>query len=65
MINAEFMDIFGILAFVIILIIGLMIKFKRKKLSDKSFNWIGIILIIIGILGLVVDSIIVWSFLRG
>jgi hypothetical protein len=42
MINAEFMDIFGIFAFIIIF-------------------WIGIILIIIGVLGLVVDSVIVWS----
>ena len=57
----EFMDIFGILAFVIILVIGLLIKFKRRKLSNNSLDYLAIVLIIIGILGLIVDLIIVIS----
>jgi hypothetical protein len=59
MVSAEFMDIFGVLAFVIILVIGFLIKIKKKKLSNKAFNWMGILLIIVGALGLIVDSTIV------
>ena len=60
MVNAEFFDIFGIFAFVIILIIGVLIKFKRRKLPNNVFDYIAIILIIIGVLGLVVDLWMVW-----
>lgn len=60
MVNAEFFDIFGILAFVIILIIGILIKFKRRKLPNNVFDWIAIVLIIIGALGLIVDLWMVW-----
>ena len=60
MINPEFFDIFGIFVFAIILIIGLLIRFKRRKLSDKTWNLISLFLIIIAILGLIVDGIIVW-----
>ena len=59
MIKAEFFDIFGILAFVIILVIGILIKFKRKKLPNDVFDWIAITLIIVGVLGLVVDLVMV------
>ena len=59
MVNAEFFDIFGILAFIIILIIGILIKVKRRKLPNNVFDWIAVVLIIIGVLGLVVDSVIV------
>jgi hypothetical protein len=57
--NAEFFDIFGIFVFAIILVIGILIKFKRKKIPNNVFDWIAIILIIIGILGLIVDGAIV------
>ena len=60
MVNAEFFDIFGIFAFAIILIIGILIKFKRRKLPNNVFDWIALILIMIGLLGLVIDGIIVF-----
>lgn len=55
----EFFDIFGVFAFVTILIIGILIKFKRRKLSNNVFDYIALILIIIGVLGLIVDVTIV------
>jgi len=60
MANAEFFDIFGIFAFVIILIIGILIKFKRRKLPNNVFDWIAIVLIIIGVIGLIVDMCLVF-----
>ena len=60
MVSAEFFDIFGILAFVIILIIGILIKFKRRKLPNNVFDWIGLVLIVIGAIGLIVDLWMVW-----
>jgi len=62
MVNAEFFDIFGIFAFIIILVIGILIKFKRRKLSNNVFDWIGLFLIIIGVIGLIVD---LWMVFRG
>tara|TARA_Y100000310_G_scaffold209474_1_gene210135 strand:+ start:2322 stop:2438 length:117 start_codon:yes stop_codon:yes gene_type:complete len=38
MVSAEFMDIFGILAFVIVLIIGVIIKIKRRKLPNNTLD---------------------------
>ena len=61
MVNAEFFDIFGIFAFIVILIIGILIKFKRRKLPNNVFDWIAIILIIIGIIGLIVDMCLVFK----
>jgi hypothetical protein len=60
--NAEFFDVFGIIAFVIILVIGILIKFKRRKLPNNTLDWIALILIVIGIIGLIVDTIIVTSY---
>ena len=60
MVSAEFMDIFGILAFVIVLIIGVIIKIKRRKLPNNTLDWIAIILIIIGLIGLIVDIVMVY-----
>ena len=60
MVNAEFFDIFGIFAFVIILIIGILIKFKRRKLPNNVFDYIAIVLIVIGVLGLIIDAWMVW-----
>lgn len=62
MVSAEFFDIFGIFAFVIILIIGILIKFKRRKLPNNYFDYIAIVLIVIGVLGLIVD---LWMVFRG
>lgn len=36
MVNAEFFDIFGIFIFAIILIIGILIKFKRRKIFSLT-----------------------------
>jgi len=64
MINPTFFDIFGTLGFIIILIIGILIKSKKRKLSNNALNWVGIILILIATLGLVVDvTIVIKSFL--
>ena len=60
MVSAEFFDIFGIFAFVIILIIGILIKFKRRKLPNNVFDWIAIVLIVIGVIGLIVDMYLVF-----
>jgi len=60
MVNAEFFDIFGILAFAIILIIGILIKVKRRKLPNNVFDYIAVVLIVIGVLGLIVDVWLVW-----
>ena len=62
MVNAEFFDVFGIFAFIIILIIGILIKFKRRKLPNNIFDLIAIVLIVIGILGLIID---LWMVFRG
>jgi len=56
MVSAEFFDIFGIIAFAIILYIG--IRLKRKRTVDKKISYI---LIAIGILGLFVDLSMVFS----
>ncbi len=53
--NPEFFDIFGLAAFTIILLIGIWIL----KAKNKVPNWIGIILMIIAILGLIIDGFIV------
>jgi len=58
-INAEFFDIFGIGVFLIILFLGILIKFKRRKLPKHYLDYIAVILIIIGVLGLIVDVVIV------
>ena len=58
--TAEFFDIFGIFIFIFILVVGILIKFKRRKLPNNVFDWIAIGLIIIGICGLIVDIVLVW-----
>ena len=60
MINAEFFDIFGFCAFVIIILISIWILRAKEKLP----RWAGIILLIIGILGLIIDGwIVIKTFL--
>ena len=56
MVNAEFLDIFGFLGFIYIVIISIFIL-KNKKIP----KWAAIILLTIGILGLIVDGFIVIS----
>ena len=60
MVNAEFFDSFGIFALIIILVIGILIKFKRRKLPNNVFDYIAIVLIVIGVLGLIIDAWMVW-----
>jgi len=55
MINAAFFDIFGFFAFLAVLILGILILKSYKKVPD----WIGGLLLIIGIAGVLVDGIIV------
>ena len=57
--SAEFFDLFGVLAFAFILIAGILIKYKRRKMSKKAFSFIGVCLILIGIIGLIVDVVMV------
>tara|TARA_Y100000034_G_scaffold116569_1_gene155056 strand:+ start:20 stop:193 length:174 start_codon:yes stop_codon:yes gene_type:complete len=53
MVSAEFMDIFGFIAFLILITLGIsLLKIAKKR---------GIILIIIGVLGAIVDGWIVIS----
>ncbi len=53
--NAAFFDIFGIIAFLIILIIGIKILRTNKRVPQ----WVGGLLLLIAIGGLMIDSIIV------
>ncbi len=50
-INPAFFDIFGIIVFTILLIMGL--KFSKYKVKQVKYG--GYFLIVIGLLGLVVD----------
>jgi hypothetical protein len=65
-ITPEFFDLFGLPVFLIILGLGILLKYQGKRLSRKILKWISVTLIIIGILGLIVDgSIIVIKFILG
>jgi hypothetical protein len=55
MINAEFMDIFGLLGFIVLLFIGIKVL-NSKDLSLKKY---GVLTIIISSLGIIVDGYIV------
>lgn len=50
-INPAFFDIFGIIVFIVLLIMGL--KFSKYKIKQVKYG--GYFLIVIGLLGLVVD----------
>jgi len=64
--SAEFFDIFGAMAFIIILVSGILIRFKRRKLSKHFIDWIAVILIIIGALGLIIDvTIVIMNYFVG
>ena len=51
----EFFDIFGVFTHIFLLIVGSWILLSKEKLP----NWIGFIILLIGILGLIVDGFIV------
>ena len=53
---AEFFDIFGVIVFAVILILGIIMLEKSKK---KIFTVIGWVLMAIGIVGVLVDGTIV------
>ena len=53
--DAAFFDIFGIIAFLIILVVGIKILRSNKKIP----HWVGGLLLLIAIGGLMIDSIIV------
>jgi len=53
--NAEFMDIFGFIGFVILLLLGIRIL----KSTDQSIRKYGVIIIVISVIGIIVDGYIV------
>ena len=55
--SPEFYDIFGVGIFTYLLIIGAWMFFSKRKLP----KWVSITLILIGIAGLIVDGIIVFT----
>jgi asparagine N-glycosylation enzyme membrane subunit Stt3 len=55
MISPQFFDIFGIFTFVFIIVMSIELLFEKKK-PEKIFL---VILLVIGILGFIVDGIIV------
>ena len=55
MIKIEFFDIFGFLAFVTIAILGIFILKRYQKVPD----WIGGLLLIIGIAGVLINGTII------
>ncbi|GEM_PF-1353841 len=58
----EFFDVFGLLVFAFLLIVGYLMTTKKKKMPD----WVGFVIFVIGILGLIVDGFIVFrTFFQG
>jgi len=58
----EFFDIFGVFIFAFLFIVGIFMLVSRKKLPD----YIGFIILLISILGLIVDgSIVIKNFILG
>jgi hypothetical protein len=55
LISPEFFDIFGLPLFAVILMIGIFQLLNKKRYP----NWVWILLIIIGTLGLIVDGTII------
>lgn len=60
--NAEFMDIFGLIGFAILLFSGI----KVLKSKDKKIKKYGMIIIAISLLGIVIDGyIVIKTFIIG
>lgn len=57
MMNAEFFDIFGFIGFLYIIIFSI----YSLKTNKKPKKWLTIALLIIGILGMVIDGLIVYT----
>ncbi len=55
MVSAAFFDIFGFIAFIFLLIVGIWMLKSKRKLP----KWIGIIILLIAILGIIIDGFIV------
>ncbi len=61
-INAEFMDIFGLIGFIILLFSGI----RVFQLGGKSLEVYAILIILISLIGILVDGyIVVASFILG
>ena len=57
----EFFDIFGLIVFVFLFAVGFLM-IKKQKLP----NWVGFLILLIGILGLIVDgSIVIKTYFLG
>ncbi len=54
MVSAEFFDIFGLIVFAFLFVVGVLM-IRKQKLPD----WVGFIILLIAILGLIVDGYIV------
>ena len=54
--NAAFFDIFGMLAFLFVIVVSSIALAKKKKLP----KWTLIILLAIGIIGFIVDALLVY-----
>ncbi len=52
--NAEFFDIFGLVTFTFLFVIGILMIMGREL-----YSWVGYVILLIGILGLVIDGSIV------
>lgn len=53
----EFFDIFGLVIFIFLLIVGSWMLLSKKKLPQ----WVGFVILLVGILGLIVDGFIVFQ----
>lgn len=53
----EFFDIFGFIGFAFIFIAGIIMTKSKKKMPD----WVGFIILLIGIIGLIVDGFVVFK----
>lgn len=57
----EFFDIFGLVVFVYLFVVGVLMV-KKRKLPD----WVGFVILLIAILGLIVDgSIVIKTYFLG
>lgn len=53
----EFFDIFGLVIFIFLLIVGSWMLLSKKKLPQ----WVGFVILLVGILGLIVDGFIIFQ----